>query len=96
MLSSDVCMCMCGVCACVCVQSKLPYAEVLHKNSYVGRTFIKPSFRSKSVDMKFGVVMSNVVDKRIVLIDDSIVRGTTMPPIVGLLKRAGAKEVSEL
>lgn len=69
---------------------------MLHKNSYVGRTFIKPAYRSKSVDMKFGVVMSNVVGKRIVLIDDSIVRGTTMPPIVSLLKRAGAKEVSHL
>jgi len=77
----------------LCVQSQLPYEEVLYKNSYVGRTFIKPALRSKAVDLKFGVVMSNVVDKRIVLIDDSIVRGTTMPPIVGLLKRAGAKEV---
>jgi len=46
--------------------------------------------------MKFGVVMSNVVNKRIVLIDDSIVRGNTMPPVVGLLKRAGAKEVRAL
>ena len=80
----------------MCVQSELPYKEVLHKNSYIGRTFIKPSFRGKAVDMKFGVVMSNVVNKRIVLIDDSIVRGNTMPPIVGLLKRAGAKEVSEM
>ena len=79
----------------VYVQSKLPYAEVLHKNSYIGRTFIKPSLRSKAVDMKFGVVMSNVLHKRIVLVDDSIVRGNTMPPIVSLLKRAGAKEVSE-
>jgi len=77
----------------LCVQSQLPYEEVLYKNSYIGRTFIKPALRSKAVDLKFGVVMSNVVDKRIVLIDDSIVRGTTMPPIVGLLKRAGAKEV---
>ena len=82
-------------CVYVYVQSKLPYAEVLYKNSYIGRTFIKPSLRSKAVDLKFGVVMSNVVGKRIVLIDDSIVRGNTMPPIVGLLKRAGAKEVSE-
>ena len=76
------------------LQSQLPYEEVLYKNSYIGRTFIKPTLRSKAVDLKFGVVMSNVVDKRIVLIDDSIVRGTTMPPIVGLLKQAGAKEVS--
>jgi len=43
--------------------------------------------------MKFGAVVSNVKDKRIILIDDSIVRGTTMQPIVALLRRAGAKEV---
>jgi len=89
------CCCIYVIFDCACLQSKLPYAEVLHKNSYIGRTFIKPSLRSKAVDLKFGVVMSNVVNKRIVLIDDSIVRGNTMPPIVGLLKRAGAKEVSE-
>jgi amidophosphoribosyltransferase len=74
-------------------QSGRPYEEVLYKNSYVGRTFIKPAQRNQSVDLKFGVVTSNVAGKRIVLIDDSIVRGTTMKPIVALLKRAGAKQV---
>jgi glutamine phosphoribosylpyrophosphate amidotransferase len=49
--------------------------------------------RNQAVDMKFGAIVSNVRDKRIVLIDDSIVRGTTMQPIVGLLRRSGAKEV---
>jgi uracil phosphoribosyltransferase len=79
------------------LQSGLPYAEVLYKNSYIGRTFIKPSLmRNQAVDMKFGALVSNVRDKRIVLIDDSIVRGTTMQPIVGLLRRSGAKEVISL
>ena len=75
-------------------QSGLPYAEVLYKNSYIGRTFIKPTLiRNQAVAMKFAAVASNVKDKKIVLVDDSIVRGTTMQPIVALLRRAGAKEV---
>lgn len=76
-------------------ESGLPYAEVLCKNRYVGRTFIQPSshLRQLGVAMKFGVLYENIVGKRIVLIDDSIVRGNTMGPIVKLLKASGASEV---
>ena len=65
------------------------------KNNYVGRTFIKPgqSVRESSVRMKLGALKEVVCGKRIVMIDDSIVRGTTSAHIVGMLKEAGAKEV---
>ena len=67
----------------------------LIKNKYVGRTFIQPSqsMREKGVRMKLSAVSSIVKDKRVVLIDDSIVRGTTSKRIVALLREAGAKEV---
>ncbi|CAB0010618.1 unnamed protein product [Nesidiocoris tenuis] len=76
-------------------QSGIPFAEVLCKNRYVGRTFIQPSTRLRQLGVakKFGALSENVQDKRIVLIDDSIVRGNTIGPIVKLLKDAGAKEV---
>lgn len=69
--------------------------EVLCKNRYVGRTFIQPSprLRQLGVAKKFGALTENFRDKRIVIVDDSIVRGNTMGPIVRLLKNAGAKEV---
>ena len=66
-----------------------------HKNSYVGRTFIKPkqSQRESSVKIKLNVIEEVVKGKRIVMVDDSIVRGTTSANIIKMLKKAGAKEV---
>ncbi|KAL3286563.1 hypothetical protein HHI36_001065 [Cryptolaemus montrouzieri] len=76
-------------------QSKIPFRELLAKNNYVGRTFIQPCNRMRQVkvSLKFSPIASNVRDKRIILIDDSIVRGNTMGPIIKLLRRAGASEV---
>lgn len=76
-------------------QSGIPYGMAFHKNSYVGRTFIKPkqSQRESSVKIKLNVIEEVVKDKRIVMVDDSIVRGTTCANIIKMLKRAGAKEV---
>jgi len=73
----------------------IPYVEVLCKNRYVGRSFIQPTTRLRqlAVARKFGPYVENIVGKRIVLVDDSIVRGTTMQPMVELLKSCGAKEV---
>ncbi|XP_033743011.1 amidophosphoribosyltransferase-like [Pecten maximus] len=72
-----------------------PYGEVFTKNRYVGRSFIQPNMRLRqlAVAKKFGALTQNFKGKRIVLIDDSIVRGVTMIPIVKLLKAEGAKEV---
>ena len=69
--------------------------EVLCKNRYVGRTFIQPSTRLRQLGVakKFGALSENVRGKRIVLIDDSIVRGNTIGPIIKLLRDAGAAEV---
>ncbi len=66
-----------------------------HKNSYVGRTFIKPkqSDRESSVKIKLNVIPEVVKGKRIVMVDDSIVRGTTCANIIKMLKKAGATEV---
>lgn len=76
-------------------QSGIPYGMAFHKNSYVGRTFIKPkqSQRESSVKIKLNVIDEVVKDKRIVMVDDSIVRGTTCANIIKMLKKAGAKEV---
>jgi len=76
-------------------QSNIPFAEVLYKNRYVGRTFIQPNARLRrlGVAKKFGAIVENVAGKRIILIDDSIVRGTTIGPIIKLLRDAGAMEV---
>ncbi|XP_040274747.1 amidophosphoribosyltransferase [Bufo bufo] len=73
----------------------IQYVEVLCKNRYVGRTFIQPNMRLRQLGVakKFGVLSDNFVGKRIVLIDDSIVRGNTISPIIKLLKDSGAKEV---
>lgn len=76
-------------------ESGIPYVEALTKNRYVGRTFIQPDQKSreKYVDVKMNALKFNVEGKRLVLLDDSIVRGTTSKKIVTMLKKAGAKEV---
>ena len=76
-------------------ESGIPMEMGLIKNKYVGRTFIQPSqaMREKGVKMKLSPVRSLVVGKKVVLVDDSIVRGTTSKKIIHLLKEAGAKEV---
>ena len=76
-------------------ESGLPYIEGLIKNRYIGRTFISPdpSMRSRGVQLKFNPVVENLKDQRVVVVDDSIVRGTTTPRIVQLLRDAGAREV---
>jgi amidophosphoribosyltransferase len=72
-----------------------PFGMGIVKNKYIGRTFIAPeqSIREKAVFLKHFIIRSEVDGKRIVLIDDSIVRGTTSRRLVALLKGAGAKEV---
>ena len=76
-------------------ESGLPYIEGLIKNRYIGRTFISPDqgLRSRGVHLKFNPVVENLRGQRVVVVDDSIVRGTTTPRIVKLLRDAGAKEV---
>ncbi|MCI9617019.1 MAG: amidophosphoribosyltransferase [Eubacterium sp.] len=77
------------------MQSGIPYGTAFVKNSYVGRTFIKPQQKSResSVRVKLNVLKEAVDGKRVVMIDDSIVRGTTSDRIVQMLKDAGATEV---
>lgn len=76
-------------------QCGLPYEMGVIKNRYIGRTFIQPSqeLRDQGVKMKLSPVKGVVAGKKIVMIDDSIVRGTTSKRIVALLREAGAKEV---
>ncbi|MCR4924680.1 MAG: amidophosphoribosyltransferase [Clostridiales bacterium] len=76
-------------------QSGIPYELGFIKNRYIGRTLIqdKQSIREKSVRIKLNPIASVVKDKKVVLVDDSIVRGTTIGVIVSLLRKAGAKEV---
>ena len=75
--------------------SGIPLCEGLLKNRYVGRTFIEPDqrIRDLGVKLKFNPLPLMLDGKRVVVIDDSIVRGTTTPQVVKLLKRAGTKEV---
>lgn len=77
------------------MESGIPYGTAFVKNSYVGRTFIKPkqSNRESAVRIKLNVLKEAVAGKRVIMIDDSIVRGTTSALIVGMLRDAGAKEV---
>jgi len=75
--------------------SGIPYNDGFIKNRYVGRTFIEPtdSLRKRGVALKFNVINENVLGKRVIMIDDSIVRGNTTGPLIKLLRNAGAKEV---
>ena len=76
-------------------QSGIPYNDGFIKNRYIGRTFIEPtdSLRRQGVALKFNVINENVRGKRLIMIDDSIVRGNTTGPLVRLLREAGAAEV---
>lgn len=76
-------------------QSGLPYREALIKSRYIHRTFIQPEqgLRQTSVDLKFNPLPEILQGKRVVVVDDSIVRGTTTGQIVRLLRRGGAREV---
>jgi amidophosphoribosyltransferase len=73
----------------------IPYNDGLIKNRYIGRTFIEPTqdLRRRGVALKFNALTENLVGKRVVMIDDSLVRGTTAGPLVHLLRDAGATEV---
>jgi amidophosphoribosyltransferase len=75
--------------------SGIPYCECLLKNRYVGRTFIEPEqrIRELGVQLKFNPLSRIIAGKRLVVVDDSIVRGTTTPRVVSLLRKAGAAEV---
>ncbi|MEO6123753.1 MAG: amidophosphoribosyltransferase [Ilumatobacteraceae bacterium] len=76
-------------------RSGLPYNDGLIKNRYIGRTFIEPTqaMRERGVALKFNALGANLAGKRVVLIDDSLVRGTTAGPLVALIRNAGATEV---
>jgi amidophosphoribosyltransferase len=76
-------------------ESGIPYSEGLIKNRYIGRTFIQPDdqLRKVGISLKFNALSDNLAGKRVVLVDDSIVRGNTSGPIVRLLREAGASEV---
>ncbi len=75
--------------------SQIPYGEGLYKNNYVGRTFIQPSqsLRDRGVKLKLNPLPDSIRGKRLVVIDDSIVRGTTQKQVVTVLREAGATEV---
>jgi amidophosphoribosyltransferase len=76
-------------------EAGIPFAEGLVKNRYIGRTFIQPDQRLREVgiNLKFNPLPEVLAGKRVVVVDDSIVRGNTTRPIVHLLRRAGASEV---
>lgn len=75
--------------------SGIPYNDGFIKNRYIGRTFIEPtdSLRKQGVALKFNVIPENVRGKRVVVLDDSIVRGNTIAPLIHLLHEAGTSEV---
>ena len=77
------------------LESGLPYTEGLTKNRYIGRTFIEPddTLRQIGVQLKYNPLTTNLQGKRVVLIDDSIVRGNTAGPMVQLVREGGAVEV---
>ncbi len=76
-------------------ESKIPYGEGLIKNRYIGRTFIQPNQtqRKRDIKIKLNALENSVKGKRIIMVDDSIVRGSTINHIIQMLKEAGAKEV---
>jgi len=76
-------------------ESRLPFSEGLIKNRYIGRTFIQPSerLRQEGVRLKYNPLTSNLQGRRVVLVDDSIVRGNTTGPLIRLLRDYGATEV---
>jgi amidophosphoribosyltransferase len=76
-------------------ESGIPYGDGFVKNRYVGRTFIKPSQkeRGKDVRVKLNPIRENIKGKRLVVVEDSIVRGTTTRQIIAMLREAGAKEI---
>lgn len=86
-----------GLCAAMgfAKESGIPYGIGFVKNKYIGRSFIQPTqeMREDAVRIKLNVLKSTVENKRVVMVDDSIVRGTTSKRIVALLRRFGAKEV---
>lgn len=75
--------------------SGIPYGEGLLKNRYVGRTFIQPDqrLRELGVKLKFNPMEERISGKRLVVVDDSIVRGTTTPRVISMLRKSGAKEI---
>lgn len=77
------------------LESGIPYSEGLTKNRYIGRTFIQPDdhLRKEGVRIKYNPLTANLEGKRVVLVDDSIVRGNTAGPLVQLVRDGGAKEV---
>jgi amidophosphoribosyltransferase len=77
------------------LESRLPFTEGLIKNRYIGRTFIQPDdhLRQVGVSLKYNPLTDNLQGKRVVLVDDSIVRGNTAGPLVQLLREGGAAEV---
>ena len=76
-------------------ESGIPYVEALVKNRYVGRTFIQPDqrLRDRGVQLKFNPLREMLEGKRVIVVDDTIVRGTTTPRVVAMLRKAGAREV---
>ena len=76
-------------------ESGIPYSDGLIKNRYVGRTFIEPEqrLRDLGVRQKFNPLSEVIRGQRLVVVDDSIVRGTTTPHVIRVLRKAGAKEI---
>jgi amidophosphoribosyltransferase len=76
-------------------ESGIPFHEGLIKNRYIGRTFIQPDqrLRERGVQLKFNPLRHVLDGKRVVVVDDSIVRGTTTPRVIAMLRKAGAREV---
>lgn len=76
-------------------ESKIPYVESLMKNRYMGRTFIMPTQKERetAVRIKLNPIPAHLKDKSVVLVDDSIVRGTTSRRIIGIVRDAGAREI---
>ena len=76
-------------------EAGITYVEALVKNRYVGRTFIQPDqrLRDRGVQMKFNPLPELLEGRRVIVVDDTIVRGTTTPRVVAMLRRAGAREV---